>query len=66
MNKINATGTPLEDCSTLQVSIKDGKYSFNATKRLIELKYKYRFKSADDKEAVREFYDRFCCNRKEA
>lgn len=57
--------TPLEDCSTLQVSIKGGKYSFNATKRLIELKFKYRFKSADDKEVVREFYDRFCCNRKE-
>jgi len=65
MNKITSTGTPLEDCSILSAAIKD-RYSFKANKGLIESKYKYRFKSTDDKEAVREFYDRFCCNRKEA
>ena len=65
MNKITSTGTPLEDCSILSSSVKD-RYSFKANKGLIESKYKCRFKSADDKEVVREFYDRFCCNRKEA
>ncbi|WPY01507.1 hypothetical protein Trichorick_01420 (plasmid) [Candidatus Trichorickettsia mobilis] len=55
---ISSISTPLEDCRTLQVSIKD-KYGFKANKELIEQKYKRRFKAVEGKEVVREFYDRF-------
>ena len=58
MLQITPLTTPLEDCRTLQTSIKD-KYGFNATKGLIEQKYKCRFKAVEGKEVVREFYDRF-------
>ncbi len=58
MTKITPLTTPLEDCRVLSSSIKD-KYGFKANKGLIESKYKYRFKSSEEKEVVREFYDRF-------
>lgn len=58
MTKITSLTTPLEDCSVLSSSIKD-RYAFNANKAMIESKYKYKFKSTEEKEVVREFYDRF-------
>jgi len=63
MTKINPLTSPLEDCRVLTSYIKD-KYGFKAVKGLIESKYKYRFKSAEAKEVVREFYDRFVIKTK--
>jgi hypothetical protein len=59
MNKITATSTSLEDCSVLSTAIKNGSYATKNALIQLERKYKYRFKSTDYKEVVREFYDRF-------
>jgi hypothetical protein len=59
MSKITATGTPLEDCSVLSIAIKNGAYATKNALIQLERKYRYKFVSIEEKEAVREFYDRF-------
>lgn len=56
----------IDDCMKLIDDLKNGHYAFESTKKQLEKKWRHKFTSRNDKESVREFYDRFCCNRKEA
>jgi hypothetical protein len=64
MNKVTTISTSLEDCAFLTSRMKQGVYAINDAIIQLEKKYCYKFK-AKDKDAIREFYDKFCCNRKE-